>query len=46
MPGVWAMTQFDATKRFLSAVKLGSIPLIVQYFTALLQIVFCYIFVI
>jgi Na+-driven multidrug efflux pump len=28
IPGIWAMTQFDATKRYLSAQKHGKIPLV------------------
>jgi MATE family multidrug resistance protein len=46
MPGVWAMTQFDATKKFLSAQKHGSIPLMTQLFTSLIQVLFCYLFII
>jgi Na+-driven multidrug efflux pump len=34
MPGVWAMTQFDATKRFLSAQNHGGIPMVTQFITA------------
>jgi Na+-driven multidrug efflux pump len=33
MPGVWAMTQFDATKRFLSAQNHGGIPMVTQFIT-------------
>ena len=46
IPGVWAMTQFDATKRFLSALQMGSIPMLTQYATAIVQIICCYTFVI
>jgi len=28
IPGIWAMTQFDATKGYLSAQKHGKIPLV------------------
>jgi len=46
IPGVWAMTQFDATKRFLSAQQCGMIPVFTQYITCVIQIVCCYILVI
>lgn len=46
IPGVWAMTQFDATKRFLSAQQKGFIPVLTQYASGVIQIVFCYILVI
>lgn len=46
MPGVWAMTQFDATKRFLSAQNHGVMPMITQIVTAIIQIVCCYFFII
>lgn len=36
IPGIWAMTQFDATKRFLSAQKHGKIPLVTQIITAII----------
>jgi Na+-driven multidrug efflux pump len=46
MPGVWAMTQFDATKRFLSAQNHGGMPMMTQIVTAIIQIVCCYFFII
>ena len=42
MPGVWAMTQFDATKRFLSAQNHGGIPMVTQFITGGIQIFCCY----
>jgi Na+-driven multidrug efflux pump len=46
MPGVWAMTQFDATKRFLSAQKHGSIPVLTQLITNVAQAFCAYVFII
>ena len=46
MPGVWAMSQFDATKRFLSAQQVGFMPCLTQVLTSLGQILCCYIFII
>jgi Na+-driven multidrug efflux pump len=46
LPGIWAMTQFDATKKFLSAQKLGKISVYTQIITRLVQGLFCYIFII
>ena len=46
MPGVWAMSQFDATKRFLSAQQVGFMPCFTQIITSGIQIVSCYIFII
>lgn len=46
MPGVWAMTQFDATKRFLCAQQYGFMPMMTQVITAIIQIITCYIFII
>ena len=46
MPGVWAMSQFDATKRFLSAQLYGFMPCFVQLIGCAIQIVCCYLFII
>jgi len=46
MPGIWAMTQFDATKRFLSAQKHGSIPFLTQLMTCILQLGCAYVFIV
>merc|ERR1712167_370578 len=47
MPGIWAMTQFDATKRFLSAQKVVIWQAVkVQFLTLLLQMAACYVMII
>ena len=45
IPGVWAMGQFDSTKKFLSSQLKNSIPVWTQLFTTALHFLWCYIFI-
>ena len=45
MPGVWAMGQFDSSKKFLSAQYMNAIPVYTQIITVLLHLVWCYLFI-
>lgn len=45
-PGVWAMTQYDATRRFLAAQKHGAISMWTQVLTCSIQALCCYVFII
>ena len=45
-PGVWAMTQYDATRRFLAAQKYGAISMWTQVATCSVQALCCYVFII
>jgi len=45
IPGVWALGQFDATKRFLSAQYSTQIPVWVQLFTTILHFFWCWLFI-
>jgi multidrug resistance protein, MATE family len=45
IPGVWALGQFDATKRFLSSQERAAIPVITQILTTLLHYVWLVYFV-
>lgn len=45
IPGVWAMGQFDSSKKFLSAQIKNSIPVFTQIITTLLHILWCDIFI-
>ena len=45
IPGVWAQSMFDATRRFLSAQFETTIPLYVQLFTLILHFFWCWLFV-
>ena len=46
MPAVWAMSQFDATRRFLAAQSIGSLPLAVQMVSLLVHLVCSYLFIV
>ena len=41
LPGVWAMTQFDAIRKFLIAQRKSTIPFYTQVITSLLHFVWC-----
>jgi Na+-driven multidrug efflux pump len=41
IPGVWAMGQFDSTKKFLSSQYKTKIPVLVQLFTTILHFFWC-----
>ena len=41
IPGVWAMGQFDSTKKFLSSQYKNSIPVWVQFFTTIIHLGLC-----
>ena len=45
IPGVWAMGQFDATKRFLSSQERAAIPVVTQIVTTILHYAWLVIFV-
>ena len=45
IPGVWALGQFDATKRFLSSQERAAIPVVTQVLTTLLHYVWLVYFV-
>lgn len=45
IPGVWALGQFDATKKFLSAQYSTQIPVWTQLFTTILHFFWCYLFI-
>ena len=45
IPGVWAMGQFDSTKKFLSSQYKNSIPVWTQLFTTILHFGWCYLFI-
>jgi len=45
IPGVWAMGQFDATKKFLSSQYKNSIPVYTQLLTTLLHFGWCSLFI-
>ena len=34
LPGVWALTQYDATKRYLNALQFGKLPVLTQVITS------------
>ena len=46
IPGIWAQSMFDATRKFLSAQFEITIPLYVQFVTLLLHFLWCYLFII
>lgn len=46
MPAVWAISQFDATRRFLAAQSIGSLPLAVQMGSMLVHLVCSYMFIV
>mmetsp|Transcript_40700 Transcript_40700/g.62113 ORF Transcript_40700/g.62113 Transcript_40700/m.62113 type:complete len:483 (+) Transcript_40700:431-1879(+) len=46
IPGVWAMGQFDATKKFLSSQYKNSIPVWVQLCTTLMHLGWCQLFIV
>lgn len=46
IPGIWAQSMFDATRKFLSAQFETTIPLYVQLVTLILHILWCYLFII
>ena len=45
IPGVWAMGQFDSTKKFLSSQCKNKIPVLVQLLTTVLHFGFCELFI-
>ena len=45
IPGVWAMGQFDSTKKFLSSQLKNQIPVWTQLFTTVLHVIWCIIFI-
>lgn len=45
IPGVWAMGQFDSSKKFLSSQCKNKIPVIAQLMTTILHFVFCHTFI-
>lgn len=45
IPGVWALGQFDATKRFLSAQYSTDIPVWTQLVTTILHFFWCWLFI-
>lgn len=46
LPGMWALTQYDATKRYLNALQFGKLPVLTQIITSCVQVATCYIFII
>ena len=46
IPGIYAQSLFDATRRFLSAQFEQNIPLYVQLATLILHFLWCYIFIV
>jgi len=46
IPGVWAMGQFDSTKKFLSSQYKNHIPVWVQLVTTLLHLGWCNLFIV
>lgn len=45
LPGVWAMGQFDATKKFLSSQQTAKIPVVVQLITTALHVLWAWLFI-
>lgn len=45
IPGVWAMGQFDATKKFLTAQFKTKIPIVAQIGTTILHFAWCHLFI-
>jgi len=45
IPGVWAMGQFDSTRKFLSSQYKTAIPVWTQLFTLALHFLWCYLFI-
>ena len=45
IPGVWALGQFDATKRFLSAQYSTDIPVWTQLITTILHFLWCWLLI-
>ena len=46
LPGIWSFSQFDATKKYLSAQKLSKFPIFTQIISRLFQVVVCHLFII
>jgi len=46
IPGVWAMGQFDSSKKFLSSQMKNQIPVWVQLFTTILHFFWCNLFIV
>ena len=46
IPGVWAMGQFDATKKFLSSQYKNKIPVWVQLVTTIIHLGWCNLFIV
>ena len=45
IPGIWAQSMFDATRKFLSAQFEIYIPLYIQFVTLLLHFLWCWLFI-
>lgn len=45
IPGMWAMTQFDACRKYLIAQSQQNLPVYVQIGTTVLHFVWCYLFI-
>ena len=45
IPGVWAMGQFDSSKKFLSSQCKNTIPVVVQLITTILHFGLCHLFI-
>ena len=45
IPGVWAQTQYDATKRYCTSQLKANIPFYVQLITSVLHVPCCVIFI-
>lgn len=45
IPGVWAMGQFDSSKKFLSSQCKNTIPVVVQLITTILHFGLCWVFI-
>ena len=45
IPGVWAMGQFDSSKKFLSSQCKNNIPVVVQLITTILHFILCHAFI-
>ena len=45
IPGIWAMTQFDASRKFMIAQRRPNKPMIVQFITMVMHFLWCYIFI-
>ena len=46
IPGIWAQSMFDATRKFLSAQLETTIPLVTQCITLLFHFLWCWLFIV